>query len=296
MSFSAFIGAVEQGFIYSFMVLGLYISFRTLNIADLTSDGSFTLGAAVSAVMTLAGHPILGIILGGFAGALAGLLTAFLQTKLKIAPILSGIIVMTALYSINLNVMGNRANISLLRAETIFTKSKNVLFLLFLIAMGGAALLFLFFKTRTGLTVRATGDNACMVRSSSINPSFTITLGLMLANGCVGLGGGLLAQYQQFCEITMGTGVVVLGLASLIIGEVLLLTNRRTSVLKGISASVLGAILYRIIMAAALGLNISPQNLKLFSAVIVVLAISYPTIREHFVFLKTKREALQCSD
>ncbi|MEG2144179.1 MAG: ABC transporter permease, partial [Oscillospiraceae bacterium] len=213
--------------------------------------------------------PVLGIIFGGFAGALAGFLTAFLQTKLKIAPILSGIIVMTALYSINLNVMGNRANISLLRAETIFTKSKNVLFLLFLIAMGGAALLFLFFKTRTGLTVRATGDNACMVRSSSINPSFTITLGLMLANGCVGLGGGLLAQYQQFCEITMGTGVVVLGLASLIIGEVLLLTNRRTSVLKGISASVLGAILYRIIMAAALGLNISPQNLKLFSAVIV---------------------------
>lgn len=295
-------GAAEQGFIYSLVALALYISFRTLNIADLTVDGSFTLGAAAAASLTLLGHPILGLLFAVFAGSLAGLVTATLQTKLRVQPILAGIITMTALYSINLRVMGNRSNLPLLREETIFTlfskllpatlKGYSKLMLSLLFAVFTAAALILFLRTRLGLSIRATGDNRTMVSASSINPAFTTTVGLCLANALVSLSGGLLAQYQMFSEITLGTGMVVIGLASLIIGEVLCdMLFRSPSVARAISAAVVGAVIYRIIIAMALSASVSTSDLKLVSAIIVMVAISYPAVRDQYRLYRLRKEA-----
>lgn len=297
MSGIAFRGAVELGLIYSLVALGLYLSYRILDIADLTVDGSFTLGAAVSAVFTAAGKPFAGLFLSLLAGAAAGFVTAFLQTKLKVQPILAGIITMTALYSINLQVMGNRSNIPLLRKDTVFTLAEGVLpagWAKLGVALAAAAavslLLVLFLRTNLGLSIRATGDNRDMVRSSSINTDFTITVGLLLANAMVSLAGALLAQYQMFSEITLGTGMVVVGLASLIIGEVLVGTK---SVPRCVLGAAVGAIIYRLIMAFALDASVSPQNLKLVSAAVVAAAISWPAVREQaaFYFLKRRRKA-----
>lgn len=295
-------GAAEQGFIYSLVALGLYLSFRTLNIADLTVDGSFTLGAAAAAALTILGHPILGLLAAVFAGSLAGFVTAVLQTKLKVQPILAGIITMTALYSINLRVMGNRSNLPLLREDTIFTlfskllpsalKSYSKLVLSLLFAVLTAVLLIIFLRTRLGLSIRATGDNRTMVSSSSINPAYTTTVGLCLANAMVSLSGGLLAQYQMFSEITLGTGMVVIGLASLIIGEVLCdMLFRSPSVARAIFAAVVGAVIYRIIIALALSASVSTSDLKLVSAVIVMIAISYPAVRDHYRLYRLRKEA-----
>ncbi|MDF3004838.1 MAG: ABC-type transporter, integral rane subunit [Oscillospiraceae bacterium] len=295
-------GAAEQGFIYSLVALGLYLSFRTLNIADLTVDGSFTLGAAAAAALTILGHPVLGLLAAVFAGSLAGFVTAVLQTKLKVQPILAGIITMTALYSINLRVMGNRSNLPLLREDTIFTlfskllpsslKSYSKLILSLLFAVLTAVLLIIFLRTRLGLSIRATGDNRTMVSSSSINPAYTTTVGLCLANAMVSLSGGLLAQYQMFAEITLGTGMVVIGLASLIIGEVLCdMLFRSPSVARAIFAAVVGAVIYRIIIALALSASVSTSDLKLVSAVIVMIAISYPAVRDQYRLYRLRKEA-----
>ncbi|MFV0497219.1 MAG: ABC transporter permease [Candidatus Fimivivens sp.] len=295
-------GAAEQGFIYSLVALGLYLSFRTLNIADLTVDGSFTLGAASAAALTVLGHPIIGLFAAFFAGSLAGLVTAVLQTKLKVQPILAGIITMTGLYSINLRVMGNRSNLPLLREETVFTlfsnllpaplKSYSKLALSLMFAILTALLLIIFLRTRLGLSIRATGDNRTMVSASSINPAYTTTVGLCLANALVSLSGGLLAQYQMFSEITLGTGMVVIGLASLIIGEVLCdMLFRGPSVARAIFAAVIGAVIYRIIIATALSASVSTSDLKLVSAVIVMIAISYPAVRDQYRFYRLRKEA-----
>lgn len=295
-------GAAEQGFIYALVALALYISYRTLNIADLTVDGSFTLGASAAAAITVLGHPVFGLLVALLAGSVAGFVTAVLQTKLKVQPILAGIITMTALYSINLRVMGNRSNLPLLRTETIFTLfaallppalkdyAKLILSLLFAVLV--ACMLILFLRTRLGLSVRATGDNRIMVSSSSINPAYTTTVGLCVANALVALSGGLLAQYQMFSEITLGTGMVVIGLASLIIGEVLCdMLFRISSVAKAIFAAVIGAVIYRVIIAAALSASVSTSDLKLVSAVIVMIAISYPAVREQYRLYRLRREA-----
>lgn len=295
-------GAAEQGFIYSLVALGLYLSFRTLNIADLTVDGSFTLGAAAAAALTILGHPVLGLMAAVFAGSMAGFVTAVLQTKLKVQPILAGIITMTALYSINLRVMSNRSNLPLLREDTIFTlfskllpsslKSYSKLILSLLFAVLTAVLLISFLRTRLGLSIRATGDNRTMVSSSSINPAYTTTVGLCLANAMVSLSGGLLAQYQMFSEITLGTGMVVIGLASLIIGEVLCdMLFRSPSVARAIFAAVVGAVIYRIIIALALSASVSTSDLKLVSAVIVMIAISYPAVRDQYRLYRLRKEA-----
>lgn len=293
MSSIAFRGAVELGLIYSLVALGLYLSYRILDIADLTVDGSFTLGAAVSAVFTVAGRPFLGLFLSLLAGALAGFVTAFLQTKLGVQPILAGIITMTALYSINLQVMGDKSNVTLLRKETAFTLAEGVftkdwakLGVAFLAAAAVSLALILFLRTNLGLSVRATGDNRDMVRSSSINTDFTITVGLCAANAMVALSGALLAQYQMFSEITVGTGMVIVGLASLIIGEVITGTK---SVPRCVLGAAAGAIIYRLIMAFALDASVSPQNLKLVSAVVVAAAISWPAVRDQIAFAAIKR-------
>lgn len=289
-------GALEQGLLYALVALGLYISFRVLGLADLTVDGSFTLGAAVAAVLTLAGHPWLGLVASLAAGALAGLVTALLQTKLKVQSILAGIITMTGLYSINLRVMGGRSNLALLRSDTPFTLFgslglgpwSKVLFALML-ALVVCLLLALFLRTRLGLSVRATGDNAAMVSASSINPQFTTAVGLMVANSLVALSGALVAGYQKFADISMGTGMVVIGLASLIIGEVLLGAARRPSVARGLAAALVGGVIYWLIIALALSSSLSAGDLKLVSAVIVACSISWPALKNGLALLWRKK-------
>lgn len=289
---TVFISSVEIGLPYVLMTLGLYISYRILNVADLTVDGSFTLGAAVGAVITLTGHPILGIFLGAVAGGLAGMVTAFLQTKLKIQPILAGILTMTALYSINIMVMGGKANLPLLGVETLFTKAqglfgnygKIILGLIIVILVSGLVILFL--NTQLGMTIRATGDNEDMVRASSINVDRTKMIGLAIANALVAVSGVLVAEYQSFADAGMGVGTVVIGLASLIIGEVIC---GKRSIINHVGAVIVGSIIYRFIIGLALEINLSMYAMKLVSAVIVVIAISYPVIKE-MIKLKQKKK------
>lgn len=294
MSLTVLQGAVEQGFIYSLVALGLYLSYRTLDVADLTTDGSFTLGAACSAILTIGGHPVQGLLLALAAGALAGFVTALLQTRLGVQPILAGIVTMTGLYSINLMVMGGRSNLNMLKEENVFTAAEGLLgpagklVLAGILALLVGAGLALFLRTQLGLSIRATGDNREMVAASSIDPAFTTTVGLCAANAMVALSGGLLVQYQKFSDISLGTGMVVIGLASLIIGEVVM---GRRSVVRGIAAALVGAVIYRIIIATALvSTKVGAQNFKLVSAVIVAAAISWPAIREKLRFYQLRRE------
>lgn len=295
MSLTLLQGTLEQGLIYSLVAIGLFLSFRILNIADLTVDGGFTLGCAVSAVATLGGHPFAGLLLALLAGALAGLVTALLQTKLKVQPILAGIITMTALYSINLMVMSNRANLPLLKSETIYTKAAEILpeaysklLLLAIIIAVIVLAMFIFLRSGTGLAIRATGDNPDLVSSSSINPHITITIGLCIANALVALSGALLAQYQLFSEITTGTGMVVIGLASLIMGEAIV---GRGGILRCLLSTLVGSTIYRLIIAIAITTSLQPSNLKLISAIIVAISISWPALKEKIELIKLKRAA-----
>ena len=274
--------ALELGFIYALVAMALFLSFRILNIADMSTDGTFTLGCAVSATAAVAGHPVLGLFLAIAAGAAAGFVTAFLQTRLGVPSILAGIITNTGLYTVNLAVMGFSSNVSLLKADTVFTALKPLLGTYYrlvpaaVLALLAAALLVLFLRTRLGLSIRATGDNPDMVRASSINTAFTVTVGLCIANALTALSGAILAQYQKTADINLGTGMVIIGLASLIIGETL--TRKGSVGLKAFGA-VLGSILYRFIIALALRLDLPSECLKLISAVIVALAIGLPALR-----------------
>ena len=279
--------AIELGCIYALVALALFVSFSILNIADLSTDGCFTLGCAVCAMVTLQGHPFLGLLAAMGAGVASGFVTAFLQTRLGVESILAGIIVNTGLYTINIAVMGFSSTINLFASKTIFTMAKE--------AIGGnwyeiiAILLILFLGTRLGLSIRATGDNPFMVRASSISPIFTITVGLCVANAMTGLSGGLLAQYQRSCDINIGTGQVTIALASLIIGETLV---GKGSVAKRIFGVILGSCLYRFIVAIALRFNVPAECLKLVSSIIVAVAISLPYLRQKAAFMKTKRAAM----
>ena len=276
------ISALELGCIYSLVALALFLSFRVLNIADMTTNGAFTLGCAVSATAALAGHPFLAFPAAMAAGAAAGFITALLQTKFRIPSILAGIITDTGLYTVNLAVMGFSSNVSLVKKTTLFTLLKPYLGIYYrlipaaVITVLAAVLMVLFLKTRLGLSIRATGDNPDMVRASSINTSFTITVGLCIANACTALSGALLAQYQKTADINLGSGMVIIGLASLIIGEAMLPKGKLW--LKAAGA-ILGSILYRFIIAIALRLDLPSECLKLISAVIVALAIGLPNIQ-----------------
>ena len=277
--------ALEAGFLYALVALALYLSYSILDIADLTTDGSFTLGCAVSATVCLMGHPILALPLAMIAGAAAGFVTAFLQTRLGVPSILAGIITNFGLYSVNLTIMG-AANVNLFKADNIFYLFRDLgiggswykVILSALIVLAVSALLVLFLGTRLGLSVRATGDNADMVRSSSINPVFTITVGLCLANAMTALSGALIAQYQRSADMNLGTGMVVLGLAALIIGQSVISRGRPGLVL-GVGAVLVGSILYRCVYALALKVDVPAAYLKLLTAVIVALAIAMPAIR-----------------
>lgn len=293
MSLYSFFSAIELGLIYSLMVLGLFISYRILNIPDLTVDGSFTLGAAVAVVATLAGHPVLGLLLAALAGAAAGFVTALLQTRMKIQPILAGIITMTALYSINLMVMDNKANLPLAQGESIYHNLPGML-LSGLAAIGVAAVLVLFLQTPAGLAVRATGDNEAMVRSSSINADRMKMAGLSIANACVALSGALIAHYNCYAEVRMGIGMVVIGLASLIVGEIAVgLLVRRATILSGAVATIVGSVLYRLIIAQALEWNFSSSSLKLITAIIVAMAMSVPAVKESLRLAKQRRAGMR---
>lgn len=287
-------GAVQLGLIYALMAIGNYISFRILNIPDLTVDGSFALGMAVSVMTAASGHPFLALLLAVLAGGAAGLVTGLLQTKVGINPILSGILTMTALYSVNLYIMGGKANQSLFDKETVFKVirklfpngslaeniSKTLVILVTVVIV--VTVLSIFFKTKTGMAVRATGDNEEMVRASSINANLTKCIGFALANGCIALAGGLVCQYNQSADTGYGSGMLVVGLASVIIGEAVI---RNRNVTRGLVAVVIGSVLYQLIIALALKVNLLPSyGLKFVSAAIVAIALAMPKIK--FVFAK----------
>ena len=282
ISTAVIFSALELGCIYALVALALFLSFRVLNIADMTTDGSFTLGCAVSATVAVAGHPLLALPAAMLAGACAGSVTALLQTKLKIPSILAGIITNTGLYTANLAVMGFSSNVNMMRSATLFTLVQPHLGSFYKLIPAATLtvlvgiLLVLFLRTRLGLSIRATGDNPDMVRASSINTGFTVTIGLMLSNSMTALSGAVLAQYQKTADINLGTGMVIIGLASLIIGETLLPKSKMWVKAMG---AILGSIVYRFIIAIALRLDLPSECLKLISAVIVALAIGLPAMK-----------------
>lgn len=294
MTLTAFQGSLELGIIYAILALGVFLSFRSLNMPDLTVDSGFTLGAAVSVIMSIIGHPFLGLLLAFIAGGGAGCVTALLHTKLKIQPLLAGILTMLGFYSINLKVMGGKANIPLINKPTVYSFIEklipgdytrlifNVIILLVVLV-----LFYLFLKTRLGFALRATGDNDQMVRSQGVNTDLIIVIGMALSNGLVSLSGALIAQEQSFVDVSMGIGMVVIGLASVIIGEAIFGVK---TLFRRLVAVILGSILYRLIIAFALELGMPPTDLKLVSALIVALALSMPVIKNSYTLFKRKHK------
>lgn len=291
--------ALELGFMYALVAMALFLSYRILDIADLTTDSSFVLGAAVSVTVAAAGHPVLAVFAALAAGACAGFVTAFLQTRLGVPSILAGIVTNTGLYTVNLMVMGWSSNVSLLKQETLFTMLRDTgiggswykLILTAGITVLSGILLVWFLGTRLGLSIRATGDNRDMVRASSVNPVFTITVGLCIANAFTALSGAVAGQYQKSADINSGTGIVVVGLACLIIGETIF---GRRSVGRNVAAAIAGSIVYRFLYAVILKTAIVPiECLKLVTAIVVALAIASPTLKEWATFQKRKFGAAQ---
>ena len=291
--------ALELGFQYALVAMALFLSYRILDVADLTTDGCFVLGAAVSVTLTAAGHPLLAIPAAMLAGACAGFVTAFLQTRLGAPSILAGIITNTGLYTVNFFAMGRRSNASLLKADTVFTLARDAfpgvlgewheLLLSAGITVLSGAVLYLFLGTRLGLSIRATGDNRDMVRASSVNPAYTVMVGLCAANALTALSGAVVGQAQKTVDINMGTGIVVIGLACLIIGETVL---GRRSIGKGIIAVMVGSVIYRFLYAAVLYTKVVPvECLKLATAGVVALAISAPAIKAGAGLQKRKLSA-----
>ena len=278
------ITAVELGLIYAVMALGVYLTFRVLEFPDLTVDGSFATGAAVSAVMILGGvNPFLAIITSFFAGAAAGLITGLLNTKGHIDGLLAGILTQVALYSINLRIMGT-SNLGLLRAVTVFTPLREggilgtwlgpgIMTPLVLLIVG---LLVWFLHTNVGLALRASGDAPAMARSFGVSTDAQKILGLALSNGMVATSGSLIAQYQGFADVGMGIGIIVAGLASVIIGQAII---GRLTILRSAFAVALGAVIYRVVIQLALMLGFDPNDMKLISAIIVVIALLVPQWR-----------------
>lgn len=267
------------------MALGVYLTFRVLDIADLTVEGSFPLGAAVAAAMLVEGaNPIFAIFCAAIAGMIAGVVTGFLHTKLKIPALLAGILTMIALYSVNLRIMG-KANLSLLRVDTIYTdfvsfgmaNIEAVLAIGVISTLLFTVLIYYFFGTEIGAAIRATGFNQQMIRANGVNTDFTIILGLLLSNALVAISGALVAQSNGFADVGMGVGTIVIGLASVIIGEVLFGTRSFRNCLISV---ILGSIVYRIVIAVVLQMGMPPNDLKLFTAVLVALALAMPLFKD----------------
>mgnify|MGYP004709122561 FL=1 len=293
---SLFQTALELGLISSLTVLALFLSYSMLNVCDLSTDGCFTLGAVTSAAVTLAGHPLLALPCAIGAGMLSGFVTAFLQTKMGINSLLAGIIVNTALYSVNIGIMGGSSILNLNKTDTVFSLTKSLLkdtpiagiyklLSALAVVILVAAFLWLLLRTRAGMAIRATGDNPDMVRSSSINPVITTILGLCIANGFTGLSGCLLAQYQKSVNIDIGSGMVTIALASLLIGHVFL--GRRRMALR-IVGMVLGAFVFRLVYTVALRFDMPAFMLKFVSALVIIAAISLPYLRTQYPLLRRR--------
>lgn len=298
------IGSLTIGLILSLLAFGSLISFKIFSFPDITADGSITLGAAVAATLIVNGYsPVFATIISFLAGFLAGTITGILHTKFKINGLLSGILVMTALYSINLHIMG-RSNIPLLNQTTLFTIAQesiinllnlkeNIFFIgwkisnkdistilfIFTIVVLFILLLFWFFKTNLGTSMRATGNNPQMIRALGVNTKIMLTLGIGLSNAMIALSGSLLAQYQGFADVQMGIGIIVIGLASVIIGNALVNSNDLFLLIAG---TVVGAVLFRLLVAIALRWGMNPNDLKLVTAVFVFIALILPDLIKNF--------------
>lgn len=285
MTAGSFLGALELGLLFAFMALGVYMTFRILDFPDLTVDGSYTTGGAIAAVSITNGiSPWLAVLLALAGGMAAGLLTGLLHTKGKINGLLSGILMMIALHSINLRILG-KPNLSLMGETTVFS-SVSPMLLLPLAVIAVKVLLDLFLRTDLGLALRATGDNARMIRSFGVNTDTTTILGVSLSNGLVAVSGALIAQHSSFADSSMGIGMIVIGLASVIIGEAIFGTG---GVFRATLAVVLGSIVYRIVVALALEVEwLEASDLKLITALIVIIALVFPSVRR---FLKQRSTA-----
>ena len=290
--------ALELGLISSLTVLALFLSYSMLNVCDLSTDGCFTLGATVGAVVAIAGHPYLALPAAMLAGVVSGFVTAILQTKMGINSLLAGIIVNTALYSVNIAVMGNSSVLNMNKTETVFTKMRAVLdggalsdqyrlIVAAIAVVAVAVLLGLFLKTRLGLAIRATGNNPDMVRSSSINPIVTTIIGLCLSNSLTALSGCLLAQSQKSVNIDIGSGMVTIALASLLIGHVFL---GRKGIPLRIAGMVIGAFVFRLVYTIALRFDMPAFMLKFVSSVVVIAAISVPYLKEQYPLFRRRME------
>ena len=279
-------GAASQGIIWGIMTLGVYITFKVLDFPDLTVDGSFALGGAVSAILISNGmNPFITLLFAFLAGSLAGFVTGFLNTKLQIPGILAGILTMIALYSINIRVMGNRPNIPLLGMDTSLTIIQNMLSLSkvlsdllvgFIFSVIIILLMYWFFGTEMGCAIRATGNNERMIRALGVDTNVMKIIGLMISNALAALSGALVTQSQGYADVGMGTGTIVIGLASVIIGEVVF--GNRFSFWYKLASVVMGSIIYRIIIAIVLQLGLKATDLKLLTAIIVAIALSVPVI------------------
>ena len=281
-------GAASQGIIWGIMTLGVYITFKVLDFPDLTVDGSFALGGAVSAILISNGmNPFITLFFSFLAGSLAGLATGILNTKLQIPGILAGILTMIALYSINIRVMGGRPNIPLLGIATSLTIIQNILSLSkvvsdllvgFVFSVFIVLIMYWFFGTEMGCAIRATGNNEKMIRALGVDTNVMKTIGLMISNALVSLSGALVTQSQGYADVGMGTGTIVIGLASVIIGEVIF--GNRFNFLYKLSSIVMGSIIYRIIIAIVLQLGLKATDLKLLTAIIVAIALSVPVLNK----------------
>ena len=291
--------ALELGLISSLTVLALFLSYSMLNVCDLSTDGCFTLGAAVGAVVAISGHPYLSILAALCVGMVSGFVTALLQTKMGIDSLLSGIIVNTGLYSVNIAIMGGASLLNMNKTETVFTKARTLLSGTFLSSQYKLAVVILFvalalalmtwfLKTRLGLAIRATGNNPDMVKSSSINPAFTTIVGLCLSNSLTALSGCLLAQSQKSVNVTIGAGMVTIALASLLIGRAFM---GKGSIGKRAVGAVLGAFVFRLVYTIALRFNLPAYMLKLVSSVIVIIAIAGPYFKKRFPEFKRVHDA-----
>ncbi|MBQ9010650.1 MAG: ABC transporter permease [Clostridia bacterium] len=287
------IGSLQLGLLYGILALGIYISFRILSVPDLTTEGSFAFGLSVSAAITASGHPVLAIPVAMLAGAVAGGITGILQTTFMVHPILAGIITMSGLYSVNLFIMGGASNLSLVRIDTVFkllpglSKQDAQTVIALILCLLTMVVLILFFRTHIGMCIRAVGDNDEMVRASSINVDACKILAFCLSNAVIALSGALIAQYQGYADISSSSGILVIGLASVIIGEAIF---GRRNVTVGFISAVAGSLIYRVIIALATKYSPLPAYmLKLLSAIIVGLALSLPAIRLHAAIRRQKR-------
>ena len=294
--------ALELGLISSLTVLALFLSYSMLNVCDLSTDGCFTLGAAVGAVVAISGHPYLSIIAAMAAGVASGFITAFLQTRMGVDSLLAGIIMNTALYSVNIGIMGGSSLLNMNRTDTIFTKLSDFLSGINLtgfekLVISGvatvvvAAFLYLFLKTKIGLAIRATGNNPDMVRSSSVNPVMTTIVGLCVSNAFTALSGCLLAQSQKSVNIDIGSGMVTVALASLLIGSTFIRSRRIGFRIIG---TVIGAFIFRLVYTIALRFNMPAYMLKLVSSVIVIIAISGPYLKCRYPEFARRLEKKKC--